>query len=491
MRFIKKYKEYCILPYLCTHSKYSLCIHSLYNSAMSNSSSVVLNDKQLWESVLVDIELSVPRATFSMWFKETEILHQEDGTVFLSVPNEFVKTWLLEKHHKTILKILREYSPGTRAVEYSVSRGHGLDKKREVTLPARRLETGNTLPLEEYYINKEDNLNPKYVFDSFIIGSFNELAHAAAQAVIKKPGIVYNPLYIFGDTGHGKTHLIQATGNALKSGGSSRRIYYVTSEKFLMDYVSSFQNNKVTSFKELYRKYDVLIMDDIQFLSKKEKTQEELFHLFNHLYDNNKQIIFSSDKHPSYLPDVEARLRSRFSAGMVVEITAPEVESRAAILRAKARHLNFVVLDEIIEYLAFLPENNIRQLEGVLNTIFCQTQLKQYNLSLQEVKALIKETERPRKSISVKDVVKTVANFYNLEEDIIYEKTRRKEVVKPRQLIMYILREDLHVSYPTIGIKLGGRDHTTVIHSCEKVKNDLKRNPELSGEIEQIRQLLK
>ena len=452
---------------------------------------MILDDKQLWESVLVDIELSVPRATFSMWFKDTEILHQEEGVVHISVPNEFVKTWLLDKHHKTILKLLRERSPTTRAVEYTISHARDISKRRESPLVLRRPGAENILPLEEYYINKDDNLNPKYGFDSFVIGSFNELAHAAAQAIIKKPGIVYNPLYIFGDTGHGKTHLIQAIGNALKSGGPARRIYYVTSEKFLMDYVSALQNNKVSSFKESYRKYDVLIMDDIQFLSKKEKTQEELFHLFNHLYDNNKQIIFSSDKHPSYLPDVESRLRSRFSAGMVVEITAPEAESRAAILRAKAKQLHFTVSDEIIEYLAYLPENNIRQLEGILNTIFCQEQLKQHPLDLQEVKILIKDTEKPRKSLSVKDVVRTVASFYHLEEDIIYEKTRRKEVVKPRQLIMYILREDLHVSYPTIGAKLGGRDHTTVIHSCDKVKNDLKASAELRSEVDQIRILLK
>lgn len=452
---------------------------------------MILDDKQLWESVLVDIELSVTRATFIMWFKNTELLRQEDGLMYIGVQSEFVKTWLLEKYHKTLLKLLREKVPSTRAVEYIVSKNNDGNKKHDThTLPHRE-HVENVLPLEEYYINKEDNLNPKYVFDSFVIGSFNELAHAAAQAIIKKPGIVYNPLYIFGDTGHGKTHLIQAIGNALKSSGSSRRIYYVTSEKFLMDYVNALQNNKVTSFKESYRKYDILIMDDVQFLSKKGKTQEELFHLFNHLYDNNKQIIFSSDKHPSYLPDVESRLKSRFAAGMIVEITAPETESRAAILRAKARQLHFEVPEETIEYLANLPENNIRQLEGILNTIFCQVQLKQRPLSLPEVKTLIKDTEKPRKAVSVKEVIQTVAAFYHLNEEIIYEKTRRKEVVKPRQLIMYLLREDLRVSYPTIGAKLGGRDHTTVIHSCDKVKNDLKTNSELCSEVEQIRLLLK
>ena len=347
------------------------------------------------------------------------------------------------------------------------------------------------LPLADFYINKSDNLNPRYTFESFIVGPFNNLAYAAAQAIIQKPGIAYNPFFIYGGTGRGKTHLMQAVGNHVKKASPSKKVYYMTSEKFTVEYLMALEANRVNQFKEKYRQYDVFIMDDVQFFSKKEKTQEELFHLFNALYDNNKQIIFSSDKHPSYIQDIDERLKSRFLAGMVADINEPDLESRIAILQAKARHINFIFEKDVAEYLAESIQGNIRDLEGVLNSIVCQTQLKGKSLNLLDVKNLIKNTSRPKKLVSVKEVIKKVADFYGIEEVSIYEKTRRKEVVKPRQLIMYILREDFHVSYPTIGQKLGGRDHTTVIHSCEKVKNDIKNNSALLQELDQIRSLLK
>ena len=297
----------------------------------------------------------------------------------------------------------------------------------------------NELPLADFYINKEDNLNPRYTFENFVVGPFNELAHAAAQAVIKKPGQAYNPLFVYGDTGRGKTHLIQAVGNSLKNNGTGKKIFYVTSEKFTTDYINLVQDNKGNMFKEKYRKYDVLIMDDIQFLSNKEKTQEELFHLFNSMYDNNKQIIFSSDKHPNYIPNLEDRLKSRFSAGMIVDIPAPDYESRVAILKAKAQTNNFLVAQEVLEYLASSVEGNIRELEGILNSIVCQTQLKGKDLSLGDIKNLVKNNLKPKKNVSVKEIIKLIADFYNIEEENIYEKTRKKEIVRPRQLIMYIL----------------------------------------------------
>ena len=250
------------------------------------------------------------------------------------------------------------------------------------------------------------------------------------------------------------------------------------------------QTTKVNSFKEKYRQYDVLIMDDIQFLSNKEKTQEELFHLFNALYDNNKQIIFSSDRHPNYIPNLEERLKSRFAAGMIVDIPQPEYESRIAILKSKTKHSNFLLSDDVIEFLAVNIQGNIRDLEGALNSIICQSQLKGKVLTIQEIKNLIKNNAKPKKSISAKDVIKKVADFYNIKENSIYEKTRRKEVVKLLQVIMYILREDFSISYPAIGEKLGGRDHTTVIHSCEKVRNELKVDNTLSQELSQIRTLI-
>ncbi len=231
-------------------------------------------------------------------------------------------------------------------------------------------------------------------------------------------------------------------------------------------------------------------MDDIQLLSNKEKTQEELFHLFNYLYDNNKQIVFSSDKHPNFIPNLEDRLRSRFSAGMIVDIPTPDHESRIAILKTKATQNNFVLEPEMLDYLASSLEGNIRELEGALNSIICQTQLKGRGLTLMEVKNFLKNNAKPKKTIAVKDVIKIIADFYNIDEASIYEKTRRKEVVKPRQLTMYILREDFNVSYPSIGQKLGGRDHTTVIHSCEKIKNELKFDTLLAQEISQIRAMI-
>jgi chromosomal replication initiator protein len=449
-----------------------------------------MDHKQLWDSVLVEMELSVTKASFNTWFKDTHIVRHDDGSIYLSVPNAFVKEWLLNKYHNTILRHLRGLSTGIHSIEYVVSRDDGRPKDHQKREEGIFMAPTQELPLNDYYINKEDNLNPRYTFETFVIGPFNELAHAAAQAVLKKPGIVYNPLFIYGNTGHGKTHLIQAIGNHIKANNKEKKVLYVTSERFASDIVAALQSGKIAQVKEKYRKYDVLIMDDIQFLSQKEKTQEELFHLFNTLYDNNKQIVFSSDKHPSLIPSIEDRLKSRFGAGMTVDIPAPDQESRATILAAKARMNNFSISQEIIDFLALTIAGNIRDLEGTLNLLLCQSQLKGRELSLNEVRNFIKTNAKPKKSISIKEIVKVVADYYRIEEENIYEKTRRKEIIKPRQVAMYILREDFNISYPSIGQKMGGRDHTTVIHSCEKIKVDLKNDPVLVQEINQLRSMI-
>ena len=446
------------------------------------------SNKELWENVLTELELSLSKANFATWFRDTHITRQDDGVIYVGVPNQFVKDWLSTKYHKLILKSLRSLVPAVRAVEYVISRGPS--KKQESG--ARKDFSLPELPLES--VHTQTNLNPRYTFDSFVVGSFNELAHAASQAVIRKPGIAYNPLFIYGTTGLGKTHLIQAIGNHFKNAAPDRKVFYVTSEKFTIDYISALQagpGSKTQAFKEKYRQYDLLIMDDIQFLSKKEKTQEELFHLFNTLYDNNKQIVFSSDQHPNVIQNLEERLKSRFSAGMTVSITPPDTESRVAILRAKAAAHNFTIADDILDHLAGTIEGNIRELEGALNTLLCQSQLKGGELSLSDAKTLLKNVGQPKKAVSVKDIIRTIADFYGVEEGSIYEKTRRKEVVKPRQVIMYILREDFRISFPAIGEKLGGRDHTTVIHSCEKIREDLRFDSILSGEVNQIRLMFK
>lgn len=448
-----------------------------------------MDNKELWSKALVDIELEVSKANFSTWFKNTRIVKQDAGTVYIGVQNEFVRDWLSNKYHSTILRILRNCSEHVRGVEYLISKDDGGDKAEQSPKKDNFQPFSAELPLQDTYVNKEDGLNPRYLFESFVIGPFNELAYAASQAVLKKPGIMYNPLFIYGQTGYGKTHLIQSIGNGVKKQNPGKKIQYVSSERFSTDYVNSLQNNKISEFKEKYRKYDVLIMDDIQFLVGKEKTQEELFHLYNTLYENNKQIIFSSDKHPNYINGLEDRLKSRFGSGMIVEITTPDFESRLAILREKLKQQQMIIPDEIVSYIAETIQGSIRELEGTLNLVVCQAQLKNKTLSLNEVRTLIKNNAKPTKPVSIKDIVKTVTNFYNIDEKFIYEKTRRKEVVKPRQVLMYILREDFSISYPLIGQKLGGRDHTTVIHSCEKIKVDIKTDTLLVQEIDQIRAL--
>lgn len=456
---------------------------SLTQTSRSIVQTQQIDVKQLWDDALVQIELSITAANFKTWFRDTHIVSLEDGTVTLGVPSVFVRDWLSDKFQSLVLKTLRDLTPHVRSIEYTVVQRSS--KKFETS---KKQTVNATLPLEEYYINKNDNLNPKYLFETFVVGPFNQLAHAAAKAVCEKPGIVYNPLFIYGKTGHGKTHLIQAVGNQLKKSGKS--VFYVTSERFAVDYMNSLQSGTANNFKNKYRQYDVLIMDDVQFLSSKEKTQEELFHLFNAMHDNNKQIVFSSDTHPSLLSGLQERLQSRFAQGMIVDIPQPDTESRESIIRSKTARSSMALGNDVIHFLATTVEGNIRELEGALNIVMCQTQVLGRTLSLEEVMALMKNSARPRRSLAVSDVVEKVARYFDVEPASIYEKTRRKEIVKPRQLIMYILREDFAVSYPSIGQKLGGRDHTTVIHSCEKIKRELDGNEELAEEISQLRSLL-
>ncbi len=450
----------------------------------------MINTKQLWKNCLVEIEAGISRANFSTWFKNTSIVKEDAGMVYIGVPNEFVRDWLINKYHKLITKTIADAYENMRAVEYIITKTEVI-KQDLITVGESEGYINKELPLRDLYINPEDNLNPRYHFNSFIVGSFNELAYAASLAIIDNPGTKYNPFFIYGGTGLGKTHLIQAVGNSIKEKYPNKRVHYMTLEKFATDFINSLQGNKANSFKEKYRKYDLLIIDDIQFIGKMEKIQEELFHTFNTFHENNKQIIFSSDKHPNYIPELADRLRSRFAAGMIVDISPPDYESRLAILKVKLQELGISLDQEILEYVAMVIDGNIRELEGSLNVIVCQYRLKNKPLVLAEVKNLLKNNMKPKKNMAIKDVVKIVSEYYKLEGDSVYEKTRKKEIVKARQIVMYLLREDFNVSYPLIGQKLGGKDHTTVIHSCLKIKNDLKSDPQLLQELEQIRIMFK
>ncbi len=450
------------------------------------------DNKTLWSNVLNEVELEVSKGNFSMWFKDTFILRQDDGVVQLAVPNVFVKDWLLNKYHKLILKSLRNFGEHIRNVEYIVAKENTSKKseEKETSTNTNNSHQLHTLPLSEHVISKEDNLNPKYTFETFVVGPFNELAYAAAQAIMKKP-TTYNPLFFYGGTGHGKTHLIQALGNHFKKLHQDKKTFYLTSEKFVVDYLNAVNSGTANAFKEKYRKYDTLVVDDIQFIAGKDKSMEEFFHLFNNFYDNNKQIIFSSDKHPNFIPGLEDRIKSRFNSGMIIEIPMPDKESRIQIFRKKSEMANVKLDLEIVEFLAENVEGNIREIEGVINTIKCHTELKNKDLNVNDIKNLIKNTAKPKKVTAAKDVIKTIADYYNTEEKDIYAKNRKKELVKPRQVIMYVLREDFDISYPSIGEKLGGRDHTTVMHSYEKIKKDILVDSDLANEVKQIREMLK
>ena len=347
---------------------------------------------------MAQIELEISKPNYNTWFKNTFAINIDGSTFILGVPNEFNKEWLYTKFHKTIIATLQKFDKNLRSVEYIVQKNKGSETQRKVNIAQQ--EPAASLPLEKTNTNKENNLNNRYSFDSFIVGSFNELAYSASQAIIKKPG-VYNPLFIYGPTGLGKTHLIQATGNKLDEMFPSINIFYTSSEKFSQDYVNALKNNRINQFKNRYRNYDVLIMDDIQFFSGKEKLQEELFHLFNILYDRGKQIIFSSDKHPNYIIGLEERLKSRFSAGMIVDVNKPDYESRAALLKTKASDKGITIGEDVIDYLATSIEGNIRELEGILNAVTIQTDIRDRKLSVQEVKSLIKNNVKPSSEANV------------------------------------------------------------------------------------------
>jgi len=451
------------------------------------------NLTQLWNTCLSVIESQLTKATFSTWFKNTGISKEEEGIIYISVPNEFVREWLMTKYNKLILKTIVDNLNHIRAVEFVISR---------LPTPAVVTENNNlfsntpsnqpsTLPMQNVYINRDDNLNPRYTFDCFVVGPFNELAYAAAQAVVKRPQHAYNPLFIYGASGLGKTHLIQAIGNGIKKDFPEKRVLYTSLEKFMNEYVSSVQNNRQQNFQDKYRKFDVLIMDDIQFISGKEGTQNALFHIFNVLQDQNKNIIFSSDKHPNHIIGLEDRLKTRFNAGMTIDIQEPDLESRLAIIKEKTIQIEYPLEPEVLSYIATAVTGSIRELEGVLNLIAMHSGMRQKSISLTEIKVLIKNSIRPKRVISIDSVVKIVSDYYNLDERVIYEKTRRKEIVRARQIIMFVLREDFNESYPSIGAKLGGKDHTTVIHSYEKIKGELVSDPHLMKELEDIRILFK
>ena len=449
----------------------------------------MFTNEELWQSVLAQIQLNISKASFSTWFKNTYIVSQKDNKVTVSVPNSFVKEWLEKKYNKEILKILHNLDNEIKDIEFCVGKENlkTINNKKLIL----DLNEENQLDFQEFKINKETNLNPRYTFESFVVGPFNELPHAAAVAVSNDPGLIYNPLFIYGGVGLGKTHLLQAIGNEVIKNFPDKKIKYISSEKFTSEVVNSIKNHEMNQFKSKYKNIDVLIIDDIQFLSGKEKTQEEFFHIFNVLYENNKQIILSSDRPPKTIQALTERLRSRFEGGMIADISIPDFETRVAILKLKSQLKGVLFSEEIYQYIASIIKKNIRELEGALNRIIMYQKINNQPINLEMVKNILKNiTSSPNKIITPKKIIETVADFYDLKEKDILNNSRKKEIVKPRQIAMYLLREDLKSSFPFIGRKFNGKDHTTAIHSYKKISEEIKENKNLEEEINLIREKL-
>ena len=454
-----------------------------------------MTNEELWSRTLSEIELTVSRASFVTWFKDTHIIDQREGIIVVGVPNGFSKEWLENKYHKFILKSLRAIHPEIRSINYIISQPSS--STSSLTKPKPKKDqfgvigdgpAEEQMEFKEFFVDPKTSLNPKYTLDTFIVGSFNELAHAASQAIIKGLGRVYNPFFVYGGVGLGKTHLLQAIGNMVLKNGTAKKVQYITSEKFANELVSSLQNGTVGSFKEKYRDFDLLIVDDVQFFSGKTRTQEEFFHTFNTLYEAGKQVVFSSDRPPKSISEIEERLRSRMEAGVLAEISEPEYESRLAILKTKAAERKIELSEQTLELIASVVQKNIRELEGALNTVYVQSKYHNRALTPDEIRSVLSKNIKPQVIITPSQIIKTVAEFYEIAEKLIYEKTRKTEIVRPRQIAMYLIREDLKGSYPYIGQKFGGMDHTTAIHAYDKIMSELKKSPKLEGEIKLIRE---
>ena len=442
-----------------------------------------MTQEEVWQSVLAQIQLDISQANFATWFKDTKILNIKEGQAVILVPNSFAKEWLESKYHKSIFKILHNLNEGIKEIKYTVNKTEAKAPTKTSVLETEQLE------FQEFRVDRETSLNPRYTFDNFVVGPFNELAQAAALAVSKKPGSVYNPLFVYGGVGLGKTHLLQAVGNEILKNSPSKKIKYISSEKFTSSVVAAIRNHDMENFKAKYHEIDVLIIDDIQFLAGKEKTQEEFFHVFNSLYEKNKQIILSSDRPPKSISALTERLRSRFEGGMIADIGYPDFETRLAILKTKAEERKIVLQENIYEYLASNIQRNIRELEGALNRLVIYQKMNKQSPSLEEIKPLLKNILfSPAKVVTPKRIIEAVAEFYDLKEKDLLDSCRKKEIVKPRQVAMYLFRAELKSSFPFIGRKLGGKDHTTAIYACEKIQKELEKNQTLTEEINLIRQ---
>ncbi len=496
-----------------------------------------MTNQELWQAVLGQLELSLSKASFTTWLKNTNIVNQDTKEITIGVPNGFTQEWLENKYHKFILKSLQDITGEIKTVKYiigSVTQKNEVDgitaknKTKTATLPREKADSesfndnrNKQYPASETNSKKisfepdfekvlsenvlkipkkgeianldfESNLNPRYTFESFIVGSNNELAHAAAVAVTKNLGTNYNPLFLYGSVGLGKTHLLQAIGNRVRELYGNKRVCYTTSEKFASELITSIRDKEIENFKVRYGKFEVLIIDDIQFLSGKEKTQEEFFHIFNALYQKNNQIVLSSDRPPKAIPTLEERLRSRFEGGMIADIGMPDFETRMAILKIKIKEKNAAISNDILTYIATNIQRNIRELEGALNRVIALTEFSSKPITLKDAQGVLTDaiSASYRKSTTPKEIIKTVAEFYDINLDELSAHSRKQNVVKPRQIAMFLMRSEIDASFSLIGEILGNRDHTTVMHAFNKIKQSASQDKNIEQELGLIKQRL-
>ncbi|MGC1176982.1 MAG: chromosomal replication initiator protein DnaA [Candidatus Saccharimonadales bacterium] len=461
----------------------------------------VIQQDGVWQAVLGEIELSLSRGNFVTWFKNTCLLKQIDDIVVIGVQNIFIKQQLERKYSDLILEVLRKNGVSAEQVEYKISAIAGSNRRSDdkttanepqlvVTEPrqiggARSKGRGNSLA-HSY----RQGLNERYTFDNFVVGASNELAFAACQAVAQQPGTKYNPLFLYGGVGIGKTHLIQAVGNVLAARTPDAKVLYISTEQFVQEFVDALKTRKTADFATYYRTADVLIVDDVQFIAGKDKMQEEFFHTFNALHQANKQIIISSDRPPKDIPTIEDRLRSRFTGGMSIDMQIPDFETRCAIVQNKAESHEIILEPAVVDYLATNIQTNIRELEGALNQLLAFCEMRGLEPTLAIASSLLGVGKTRPKHLSAKQIIERTARHFQIPLEDILGPKRDKDIVVPRQIAMYILRSELHLSFPKIARELGRKDHTTAIHSVDKIEKESRLDASIRVAIAEIKEHL-
>lgn len=441
--------------------------------------------EELWNNVLAQIERKLAKPSFDTWLKPTKVIALSDSTITIAAPNSFAKEWLEQYYVHLITGSLNELVGQDLIIKFEVQ---DEQKEDDFELPAPKIHG----QMNEHVEGATGMLNPKYTFDTFVIGSGNRFAHAASLAVAEAPAKAYNPFFIYGGVGLGKTHLMHAIGHYVLEHNPQAKVVYLSSEKFTNEFINSIRDNKAIDFRNKYRNVDVLLIDDIQFLAGKESTQEEFFHTFNTLHEESKQIVISSDRPPKEIPTLEDRLRSRFEWGLITDIAPPDLETRIAILRKKAKAEHLDIPNEVMLYIANQIDTNIRELEGALIRVVAYSSLVKEDITPELAAAALKDiipNAKPR-MITILDIQHAVGEHFNIRLEDFTAKKRTKSIAFPRQVAMYLSRELTDFSLPKIGEEFGGRDHTTVIHAHEKITNQLKNDGTLQQDIKQIRSML-